>query len=376
MSTRTFGRETKFQKVRTELESLANRLGPEQKLPPIRELAVTMNASVSTLTGVLEELENQNLVYRRHGVGIFVSPSRIKSIWLICDSQFFSEGYSPFWNVLIAHARSRASQNNEHLSMHFTMPHGYPDAILHHTLVEEIRAGRVHGILGVGLRRPTARWIISQGVPFTAFAGWAPYVVNLNYRELINLGIRELRQRGCRRIGFWNPTVSVVEDVEDKPSRCFPTDIFYECMAGQGLEVDASLVKNNWNLAGLPTNESNSQQGYRTAREVFEQTSNRPDGILISDDSMTQGALLALAQMGIRPGRDVLVASHSNKGTPLLLESANDMIRIEFDPAELVQRLFDMLETLMAGQIPTTTTQTASDLNIEFVHPRVLLPAV
>jgi len=376
MSTRTFGRETKFQKVRTELESLANRLGPEQKLPPLRELAVTMNASVSTLTGALEELESQNLVYRRHGIGIFVSPTRIKSIWLICDPQFFSESYSPFWNMLVAHARSRASQNNEHLSMHFALPHGYPDATLHQPLIEEIRAGRVHGILGVGLKRQTAHWILSQNVPFTAFAGWAPYVVNLNYHALVESGIRELKQRGCKRIGFWKPTSSRLDEAEDRNDYCLLTRNFIECMAEQGLEVDASLIKNNWHLADVSTNESYSHQGYRTAREVFESTVNRPDGIVISDDSMTQGALLALAQMGIRTGHDVLVASHSNKGTPLLLESVNDMIRIEFDPAELVQRLFDMLETLMAGQTPTTTIKTASDLNIEFVHPRVLLPAV
>lgn len=374
MSTRTFGRETKYQKVRAEVEMLANRLGPEERLPSIRQLAATMDASINTLTGVLQELEEQNIIYRRQGAGIFVSPSRVKSIWLICDSQFFSLGHSPFWDVLVEQMRLRASLNREQLSMHFTLPQGTPDAVLHHSLVEEIQAGRVHGVLGVGLPRRTAHWILSQGVPLTAFAGWAPHVVHLNHRTVIEMGIQALAERGCRHIGFWKTAVPRLDPDEAPPDTCELSEIFMDVLSEQGLEVDRRLIQNNRHLNSSPGRESNVQQGYRTAREVFGGEGPRPDGIVVADDTMTQGALLAMAQLGIRPGRDVWMATHANKGTPILMDDYRGLIRLEFDPAELVSRLFRMLETLMAGQIPDTTTVHFSDVHIELVEPRLVEP--
>jgi DNA-binding LacI/PurR family transcriptional regulator len=374
MSTRSFGRETKFQKVRAEVELLANRLGPDERLPSIRQLASSLDASINTLTGVLEELEARNIIYRRHGSGIFVSPSRAKSVWLICDSQFFSHGHSPFWDVLAEQVRLRANLNNERLSMHFTLPNGVPDAALHHTLIGEIQAGRVQGILGVGLPRSVARWILSQGVPFTAFAGWAPYVVNLDYRGMIEMGIEALAERGCRRIGFWKNGVAGQNSNEATPDSCSMTSLFREVMAERGLAVDEALIKNNWHLVLAGIHEQNVSQGYHTAREVFAGEGPRPEGIVIADDIMTQGALLAMAQLGVQPGRDVQIATHANKGTPIMLGDSDDLILLEFDPAELVSRLFRMLETLMGGGIPATTTVSHPDVEIEFIEPRLVLP--
>lgn len=373
MSGRAFGRETKFQKVRTELETLANRLGPEQKLPSIRELSVTMGASVSTLTGALEELENQNLVYRRHGVGIFVSPSRVKSIWLICDSQFFSRGHSPFWDVLVEHARVRALKNNEHLSMHFTLPEGQPDETLHHALVEEIQAGRVHGIIGIGLGRSTAEWILSQKVPYTAFASWAPYVVAMHYTGMVQEGVEALIAQGCQRIGLWKPTEPYNAERDPMPTYCPQTQTFIETLEAHQMPIDESLIRNNWHLLSEPTREPFQQQGYRTAKEVFEQDQLQPDGIIITDDIMTHGALLAMARMGIKPGHDIQIASHTNKGTSVLLEE-EDIIRIEFDPEAVIQRLFALLETLMAGVTPQDTEEYFSDAQAQLIRPKIVLP--
>jgi hypothetical protein len=86
---------------------------------------------------------------------------------------------------------------------------------------------------------------------------------------------------------------------------------------------------------------------------------------------MTQGAVLAMAEMGVRPGRDVVIATHANKGTSIIAGGATGIIRIEFDPAQLVAQLLAMLETLMAGEIPATDIH-RSDVNIQLVPPRLV----
>jgi DNA-binding LacI/PurR family transcriptional regulator len=351
-----------------------------QKLPSIRELSVTMGASVSTLTGALEELENQNLVYRRHGVGIFVSPARVRSIWLLCDSQFFSQGHSPFWDVLVQQARIRALQNNEQLSMHFTLPHGLPDATLHHALVEEIRAGRVHGIIGIGLNHSVAEWILEQEVPFTAFAGWAPYVVSLDATELVRQGVAALVNQGCRRIGFWKTSESLKADEKPVPESSDPAHVFIQSLKAHQLPLVPELIKaapRNLPDTGQDNSVSESfpEQVYRVAQEVFgTKKSDWPDGIVITDDTMTQGALLAMARLGVRPGRDVMLASHANKGTSVLLGDEDNIIRLEYDPAEVVRKLFALLETLMDGNTPENTSQYYFDAEALLVEPGVVMP--
>jgi hypothetical protein len=67
---------------------------------------------------------------------------------------------------------------------------------------------------------------------------------------------------------------------------------------------------------------------------------------------MTTGAMAAMHQLGIRPGVDVHVASHANKGSALLFGYEQALIMAEFDPAEVVTAMYEMLAVLMDGGTP------------------------
>jgi len=101
------------------------------------------------------------------------------------------------------------------------------------------------------------------------------------------------------------------------------------------------------------TSLSLQEQGYMLAREVFEgPVSARPDGLVISNDMMTDGALVAFEELGIRIGSDIKLVTHANVGSPILFGRTKNMTVIEYDPALLAQAMFSMLDTLMAGQQP------------------------
>ena len=100
---------------------------------------------------------------------------------------------------------------------------------------------------------------------------------------------------------------------------------------------------------------SNQAQGLDAANLVFA-SKNRPDavpdGIVVLDDMMTRGALTAISQLGIVPGRDVQIASHTNVGSQVLFGYENSLVFLEIDPSKVAEAMFELLETLMRGETP------------------------
>ena len=354
-TSRSFGRETKFQKVRAELELLVNRMGAHEKLPALRELATEMATGINTLSGVLDELEAQNLIYRRHGVGVFVSPYRTKAVALVCSPHYLkSASHSPFWDILLEQARTRAAQKNEAFEIHFAQGQNTIGAPLQRGLSRELESGQIDGIIGIELLEHAITWIEAQKVPFVSLFGPGQFPVWLDEENLIKRGVEELQKRGCERIGLWAPVAPGrprnARDVYNKEP------YFRTALQKCGLEFRADLLDLNHHLTPRIDDEtklSHQEQGFETARRVFGgPRAAWPDGVIIADDMMAHGALMALPKLEVEIGRDVEIASHSNRGSAALLSQEKGLILLEFDPAELVQRTFEVLETLMSGQKP------------------------
>ena len=66
-------REVRAQALRARLVDLAHDLGPGARMPTMLQLRDSLGVSIATLDSALSELEAQNVVYRRHGVGTFVT---------------------------------------------------------------------------------------------------------------------------------------------------------------------------------------------------------------------------------------------------------------------------------------------------------------
>ena len=328
---------TKLDALRDSLSALAHELGPEAKLPTVLQLRDQFGVSVATLDNALGELEAQNVLTRRHGVGIFVSPKlHQRALCLVQDPGFLRlSGGSPFWELLIDQARHRAAVGDEAFSLHFAAPPGDDRAPLHDALMADIQSGRVQGVLSVGLRPSATKWLQAQNVPHVAFAAYAPHTVALDGAALVRLGVAALAAQGCRRLALW-------------ASGGDHHDFFRRELTAHGLPHLPELAPAPDAAPGPP-----QEQGYRTARRVFgDPSAEKPDGILITDDMMALGALVGLQKQGVRVGADVQIASHANRGSPVLLGQDDVLTRIEIDPARVAHAMFATLETLMDGGTP------------------------
>jgi DNA-binding LacI/PurR family transcriptional regulator len=106
-----------------------------------------------------------------------------------------------------------------------------------------------------------------------------------------------------------------------------------------------------WVIPGAGTRENCAFQ--LTRRMIAEAAATPlPDVLISQEDTMTRGALTALREAGLQPGRDLRIVAAANTGSPVLEPYAADLTLIEFDPADSVRAALEMLEILMNGGTP------------------------
>ncbi|GCE16885.1 substrate-binding domain-containing protein [Dictyobacter kobayashii] len=160
-----------------------------------------------------------------------------------------------------------------------------------------------------------------------------------------------LVQQNCKRIGIWAPTMQYPY-LEDNN----PVLAMRQVLAERKIPYYPEFTRQSY----IPPSQrplTLQEQGYLLAKEVFgEFNPVKPDGIFISNDMMTDGALVALEELGVSIGKDIHIVTHANAGSPILFGRTKNMTVFEFDPAYIVQAMFSLLDKLMLDPALSDTT--------------------
>ncbi|MBC8141935.1 MAG: GntR family transcriptional regulator [Armatimonadetes bacterium] len=333
----------------SRLMRIIDTMSPHDRLPGLRTLQAQIGVSQGTLNAALDKLEQKRVLFRRERSGVFVAPHiRRRTICLICSLDFFlrSNG-SPFWQFLVERAEAMASAHETRLSIAFAEAgQGGAGDTLPEYLRDEIRQNNFDGVIAVGLPAQAVTWIESKNVPVVSFAGSSRYTVMGSRSSLIEQGVAALGQSGCQSIALMLPA-------HDLTSASFPRweQAFHECVKASGAK--------RGEIATMITQPIEENGRYRPPRiehgwdwvyRVFGADADegeRPDGVIIGDDMIALGVLMAFDNLGIVLGRDVVVASYANAGSPVLLGWHKRVYRLEYDVSALVERLFATLTSLM-----------------------------
>ncbi|GCE23381.1 substrate-binding domain-containing protein [Dictyobacter kobayashii] len=339
----------KVELVRQKLHALALEIGAGSQLPTIRELCILFQTSSATLTAALDLLESERMLSRKERQGIFVTDSiDRRTIHIIFNvSMMTNVGQSPFWSLLWVQLLQEAEQNaafkSEQYQFHFLCLQ--PGQSLPDEYIALLNSSQADGCLLVGLNTRTEDYQPLISIPHVVFAGGGDVMVQVDYKEGARLAIQALAQQGCRKIACWAA-------VPNGPPSDFAQSLltqFKEVVTEQQLPLYPEFFR----TANLPPTTIRTmiyqEQGYLLAREMFATfNEHRPDGLYISDDMMTSGALVALEELGIQVGEDIKVVTYSNAGSPILFGRTKYMARVEVDAADIVRGMYASLDTAIS----------------------------
>lgn len=352
--------DTKAQTIRAYLSELAYQKGPHARLPTIRELCESFTTSRVTLDEVLYALEQQNVIYRKQGSGIFVSPRVFhKSICILLNTSYLSAaGASPFWGILwgtlAQEARLRAQQKHEYHHFHMILEAPDQEPVLPEDVMTMIQDGRVHAVLSIALNEPASGWLREQALPCISFGAYSEYMVALDNKTLVDLAVQKLAEQGCRKIGLWatcryNGSSGQVNQTDWHENPSYPA-----ALARHQLAFRPGLIRDYISPPLVSTRSGplpHQEQGYLVAMDVFgDPDTSKPDGIFIADDMMTDGALAAFHALGVQVGRDVKIVTHGNTGSMMSFNHIPGLTVVEFDPREITLALFELLDVAFLEQ--------------------------
>lgn len=360
----------KVQALYELVRNLAYDQGPGTQLPSMRTLSEQFMTTRATLSEALDLLEADRILYRREREGIFVSPEIFnKIIYILYDMLYFTDTdmtISPFWAILLARieqeVQRRSLRNRETCYTRLVRPLRDSE----NSLPEEIRTlletERVDGVLAIGLNTKEKAW--HWPVPCVTFAGNGDCVVRLDGSSFGRQAAQILLRQGCKQPGVWVPYalkyhISPQEFAltDELPTTALTerdeVQSFCQVLKEHRIPVYPELYRESYQP---PFHKSLSlqEQGYLLARSVFADKNTAssliPDGVCITDDMMTDGALIAFSELGIRVGQDIQLVSHANVGSPILFGRTMQMSVLEYDPSQIALEMFSMLDTLMSGQ--------------------------
>jgi DNA-binding LacI/PurR family transcriptional regulator len=338
---------SKQRPLNAALLEVARALGPDQQLPTVRQLCARFGVSTSTLDIALRELTLRGAIMRAHGRGIFTSPTiHQQTIGVVFGGDIFSPCFSPFWGLLLQAVRAQAWAYDLRLLAYLDISEGQAEVGGHTQLFEDLQAQRLDGLLLLSpYNTPDeASQLQASGIPLVVFGstsqGWK---VTHDTTQFLHIAARALAARGCRRVALLGHGVLGYRPLLEDTLRAAGArdvqvaDWSYETWAGQ--------------IPGAGTHEN---LAYRLTQRMIADAECRPlpDGVVSLDDTMTHGALVALQHAGVRPNRDLYLATSVNTGSPVLDLYAEELICLAFDPAHSVCAALEMLTTLMNGGTP------------------------
>ncbi len=359
------------------LKQLARGSGPGKKLPTLREMVKQLGVSQTTIIRAVEVLEREGVLARRHGSGIYVTegPARTKLL-VLCEAVMMID-LSPFWGVLLEEVLAGLVDAKIPFELRYTSPDVMVDSAdtLSVQLGEDLKAriGRQEyaAALVIGVHEEVVQFIDDSGIRVVAFAAPGHYIVQVTSTEVINLGLTALCERNCRLVS--------IHGVDYSASLDFAAALLE--MKGGKLAPSSQLRAPRVGRRPYEFRPDRIAEGYDGALRLFgRDRSDWPDGVLSVIEGYTVGFLHGMMKLGIKPGVDIVIATHSNCDTSPLLGFEDKVIRISYEIPRLSGALVQGALCLMAGAKlqgggwETGVEVEASDRLslVQFVKPKIL----
>jgi len=310
---------------------------PCDRLPTRRELERSFAVSTITIQSALDVLQRDGFVDAQGRRGTFVSerPPHLHQYALAFPCR---QGdpllWNRFWQALVNEASSPEFASDLHL--YFNIDEDPEPNEARRQLEADASAHRVAGVVfaRVPFNLSESPLLKAPGIPRVAIASGAEQGMSCIYPDhssMIQRGLDALLARGRKRIA-----VLLADGLMEGQVRHIET-----VLKRNGVEIPPYWIQR----AALHTPAS--------AREIVHllmQGKPRPDGLLIVDDNIVEGACAGLIAAGVRVPHDVDVVAHHN--FPLPSTGAVPIHRIGFDARTILRECMDLIAMQRRGETP------------------------
>lgn len=321
-------------------------------------LAEKLGVSVVTMRSALLILSEEGLIERRQKRGtVVLDPHAARHVGVLLEIDISHPRTSHFYLRVTHHLRERFAEEGIPAKLYLgNVPPGQD--VPRTTCADFLKAveqNKLSAAIGVA-STPRDGWLETlqdRGIPVVGSLEDYPYGAGFDMSIIAETGIRRLLAEGCRRpvmIGLdWKTTGNRLQD-----------QIFCDSLQSAGLTPDAARQIRRVN-PGQPG------AAWEAVRDFWILSREKPDGLLIADDTLLQDAVLALLELGVKVPTDLKVVSHTNKGVQFFYPFP--LVCLETDPEELAEATFAMTRTLMRRQPVTPSRRLLNATLSEYLPP-------
>ncbi len=306
-------RISRAQQVAERLRVEIAALPPAARLPAESALAKRFGVSVNTLREALSVLAQEGRIDRRHGAGTFVAtppPARHVGLWYGWDALYSQSGAS---QRLFSHLQAELGALNLPAKLYLaTGAHrDFAGDLVCEDCVRDILAQRVSALAVVSGRVAPAVWtaVQQQRVPVVGMPvpDIPPTVaIGVDTAAMIRQGLERLRAAGCRRVAY----LTWLDERAPAARNAAVLAEFRAAAAAANLPVDPEWLRGNLHPT-LPG------AGYELLREIWSARAEKPDGLLVGDDTYLPDIVSAIHELRIAVPEQLQMVVVANRGVTL-----------------------------------------------------------
>lgn len=338
-------RRLKFEPIADDLRmEIQTRLREGDVLPSEASLAKRYDVSVRVVREAIQALCVEGLVARHMGKGaVVLDPFLRKNVAIVVEPDIADPLAPWFWLRVAQQLRRSIADGGFHCRLyvgHTPWHISHPETLTCAEFHRDVENNLICGIATVATITREIWWrrASEKGIPLIGDHPMYPYSVLVQDQEMVEQGIRWLRQAGCRSVGL-------VDRGSDEGG-CHHERWAQKAAA----ETSMDLV---WSHAIPPC-----ANRYETFRRLKERFSSRPlpDGLLVANDTVYGEVAFVLRLLGLRVPEDLAVVAHQNRGNRCDIEFP--IARLENDPDEMAAMMARKLIRLMRHEPASDPSET------------------
>lgn len=315
------------------------------RLPTRDELSAEFNASKITVQRAVEALIEDGLVVARGRAGTFVATSlpHLHTYGLVFASPRQEEcwQWSPYYNGLVHQAAvlsqmdpGSSPRSNGRIKVYYGVSDPWADTAPE-GLAADLRQRRLSGLIVV---RSNLGWNPSQpvDVPVVSLGGvddpsQFPAAVDMPWRPWCVRAVEFLVKSRVKRVALLNNAVRHVSEI----------DALAQLAASKGL-----IIKPQWIQGIFPNYPDWARRSVHLL--VDRNSKDKPDALLITDDSLIAPASAGLVDAAVRVPRDLKVVAWSN--LPSTVPGILPIVRVGFDLRLMLHMALEQIERMKMGR--------------------------